>query len=240
MNEKKRHPSNIIFNLIALALLLTVIVFLHQILRKSKPADGVHVKSIAALPSAETRTDPQARAKAEVTLPALPPAQQQLAPEPKTEAPDVAQPEPAKQAVVELPAKEPEAKPVVERQKPSAAKTKKASYRAEEEVSPAELDGEEARQKYIRENKKLSSDNARIEKSSTRAASQSSADSDLGREAAKRFEAPSKYDLDDEAARQKYVDENRRLSRTVNTSEKPREQTSVKRTQDEYIPFEDR
>jgi len=234
-NERKktaRPSSNIVFNLIALALLLTVIVFLHQILKKPKQAEETQVKSVATLPAAEK----QPQAKAEVQLPAPPPVQIPLEPESKETKKAEAEP----QAVVELPAKDTEIKPVEKKSVANAKPAKKNAYRADEEISPAEFDGESARQKYIDENKRLSSGKAKVEKSPTRAAKPAKAASELDREAAHRFEAPSKYDLDDEAARQKYQDENKRLSRAEATGEKRKPQPPAKQTSDEFIPFEDR
>ncbi len=220
MSETKaksgRHPSNIIFNLIALGLLLTVIVFLHQILKKPKPEAPVETaKSVSALPAPVSQT--------------LPPLE-----------PVAVEPEKEKAAVVELPVKEPEAKPVVLKAETKPV-TKKSSSIAENEISPAELDGEEARRRYIEDNKRLSSGDAKIERSPTKAAPRS-ASNELDREAATRFEPRSSYDLDDEAARQKYNDENRRLSRTVNTRERPKEEARKPASTggDEYIPFENR
>lgn len=225
-----RHPSNIIFNLVALALLLTVIVFLHQILKKPKQAQEQkptqEVKSVAALPAKPATPEPAPQAVA------APPPVQVTLPSP------VIVPVPA-ETVVELPAKEPEARPVTQK------RAKRVSVLAEQETSPAELDGDEARKKYLEENRRLSSGKVKIAKSQTKSPQviSSPAKSDLDREAARRFEPRSNYDLDDEAARQKYLEENKRLSRLVGTDEKQNRQAPAKKGpsgSDEYIPFEDR
>lgn len=229
-NKTVKHSSNIIFNLIALALLLTVIVFLHQILKKPKQPQEVEVKSVAALPAGDEQV--QAKVKAQIQLPAPPPVQIPLEPEPN----EWKKPEAEPQAVVELPTKDPVIQPFEGK---IAAKTTKEYYHAEEEISAAELDSETARQKYLEENRRLSSGKAKIEKSPTHAAAAPRpAASELDKEAAQRFDASSKYDLDDEAARRKYLEENKRLSRVLKTDAKP--QPSPKRASDEYIPFEDR
>lgn len=229
-NKTVRHSSNIIFNLIALALLLTVIVFLHQILKKPKQTQEVEVKSIATLPAGEKQV--QAKAEAQIQLPTPPPVQIPLEPEPN----EWEKPEVEPQAVVELPTKDPVIQPF---ERKTATKPIKESRHAEEEISPAELDSGTARQKYLEENRRLSSGKAKIEKSPTHAAATlPPAASELDKEAARRFDAPSKYDLDDEAARRRYLEENKSLSRVVKTDAKP--QPPPKRISDEYIPFEDR
>lgn len=226
-----RHPSNIIFNLIALALLLTVIVFLHQILKKPRAIEQTEVKAVAALPAAEAPR-PVADAKSSPVV-TLPPVQVPEPEPPKIETPQ------ERTAVVDLPVKRPEAKPV-------AMRTKKASPIAEQEISAPELDGEAARQKYIEDNKRLSSGDLKIERSSTKAAPASSyrtpsASSELHREASHRIEAKGSYDLDDETARRKYIEENKRMSKAGGTSmpAKPAPQLAPSGG-DEYIPFENK
>ena len=59
--EKKtksfKYYSSIFFNLLALAVLLTAIVVLHQILKKPKTSEEVPIKSMAALPDTKTTSD---------------------------------------------------------------------------------------------------------------------------------------------------------------------------------------
>jgi hypothetical protein len=241
-NKSGRHPSNIIFNLIALALLLTVIVFLHQILRKPKASEPGDVKAVAALPAtAAAVTLPP------VQIPVAAPAPASQA-EAKTEAPAKVELPEEKVQIVELPTKEPEARPVVIRTSKKNATTKTNSWSTEQEISAPELDGEEARQKYIDENRHLSSGKVKTEKSPTRAAPRpayqaSSASTELDREAGHRFEGRSSSDLDDETARQKYLEENRRVSKAGGTSRSPTQHAAPKPAStggDEYIPFENR
>lgn len=187
-NEKRNRarPTNIIFNLVALALLLTVIVFLHQILKKPKEQQTqqtVEVKAIAALPAI--------------------PAPAQVEP----------QKEPAPAVELEKPAetyKEVEPKPAIKKEAKKTKAVKRTSFRAEQEIAAPELDGEQMRQRYIEENRRLSSGS--IEKpSSSYNVKQTPDTSDLDKAVQK---SPSySYDLDDETARQKYLEENRRLSR---------------------------
>jgi hypothetical protein len=182
-----------------------------------------------------------------VQIPVAAPATEPQA-EVKTEAPaKVAAPE-EKVQVVELPTKEPEARPVVIKTSRKNKTVKNDSLRAEQEISAPELDGEEARQKYVDENRRQSSGKVKAEKSPTRAAPKSayqasSASTELDREAGHRFEGRSSSDLDDETARQKYLEENRRVSKAGGTSRSPTQQAAPKPAStggDEYIPFENR
>ncbi len=244
--EKKtrnlKHPTNIIFNLLALAVLMTVIIFLHQILKKPKEsADKTkqEVKSVAALPAKlEAPTAAPAPQPVQITLPS--PAVVIAPPENVVKSEPVAETKKSEPETTEA-----EAKPVVQKPETRREQITRTSVRAEEEISPTELDGEQAREKYMEDNRRLSSGKVKMAKSKTPAqqATSEPARSELDREAAKRFEPRSTYDLDDEGARQKYLDENKRLSRAVTTGEKQKKQapaTTSSSGNDEYIPFEDR
>lgn len=240
-NRPGRNYTSIFFNLLALAILLTAIVVLHQILKKPKSAE---VKSVAALSQTEQQKE---TAK---TAPAQPTATTQAK-------------EPV--AVVELeqktedkkPAEEPEKETVTFKEvktKPSVGKriSKRNEWKspyADEGPPVEELDNESARQKYLNQNQRLSKgiDTAPAPRSSSKTYEATEYDR---RYTSGKTSQPAYYgsdsanDLDSEAARRHYLDENKRLSRELaydpsksRTSPNP-ESSNAYRNSGEYIPFE--
>lgn len=233
-----RHPSNIIFNLLALGLLLTVIVFLHQILKKPKQSEEQAVRSLSALPA---ETKPTAAPVENLIPETVAETMQAKTPTTTILEPEVKKPETP--TVVDLAsgklemaaAKDPEPTP----QTTAKKQNKRTVVRADQEVSPLELDGDDARRKYIDDNRRLSSGDVKIPKPQRTAAAAPSAGGDLHKEAAKNFEPSGRNDLDDETARRQYLEENRRLSHLATDEggrkSPPRPSSSGP---GEYIPFE--
>jgi hypothetical protein len=232
-----RNYTSIFFNLLALAILLTAIVVLHQILKKPAADEAAQVKSVAALPQA-AQTAPAQPAVTEKTKEAV--------------------------AVVELDQKTEEKKPAEETKdetvtfkevkiKPQAGKkiirkNQWSSKYAYEGPPVEELDDESARQKYLRDNTRLSKG---IDTSPSRSSSRSYDSGQYDRRYSYGRSYPSVYngsdsvdDLDSDAARRHYQEENKRLSRGLaydpsksRKSPNP-ENSSTYRSSEEYIPFE--
>jgi len=229
-NTRVRNSSSIIFNLVALALLLTVIVLLHQMLKKPVESQTTAIKAIPAIPTENTQ--------APETLPGTPtentataPAPAATAPAPAAAAaapaPAAAVPAPASAAApaaaeVPIPAPNPTAIAQESQAAPVVSNNAKDIKRtaSQYDMGPEELDTEQARQQYLQENGR-----ALPTAGKQNTASSSSAPSNVqAREEPQQGSprlvsnsrapvvAPSRLDLDDTAARQYYIEQNRQLS----------------------------
>lgn len=240
-NRPGRNYTSIFFNLLALAILLTAIVVLHQILKKPKATD---VKSVAALPQKQQQTETAKAAPAQpvvTTQTKEPVAVVEL--EQKTEEKKPAE-EPEKETVT---FKEVKTKPSVGKR--ISRKNEWKSPYADEGPPVEELDNESARQRYLKDNERLSKgiDTTPAPRSSSSTYETQEYDS---RYASGKTSRPAYYgsdsveELDSASARRYYQDENKRLSRELaydpsksRTSPAP-ERSNTSRGSGEYIPFE--
>ncbi len=178
-----KFPSSVFFNLFALAIFLVVVIVLHQVLKNPQLADSKkqvtqRTTQKAIQETAQTQSKTKNQNQAVVDLP-----------EPEVvKTKPVAKKEKPKQQTVK---KKTKTKEVTKRYRPRKRYVHK---KIEKEPSIAELDSEQARQKYLRLNKQKSS-GIKIKQPATN-------------------EVPIEH-LDNEAARAYYQEQNRRLSREL-------------------------
>lgn len=227
-----KYYSSIFFNLFALAVLLTAIVVVHQILKKPSTKEetatvkNVTIKSIPALPEKKTT--------------------EQVTPTTPQE----------KMAIVEL-----ETKPEVKKPKTKTIKWKKVKKRARRKYSKStyksrwaqgpsveELDNETTRQRYLKENNQLS-EGVKVEAAPTYTTYHYETPSYVGSSRLPPAQAPigsSIDELDNESARQYYLEQNKRKAGDLAYKPKPSKNTAKPASYtttsyegpDDYIPFE--
>lgn len=222
-NQKKtiRYYSSIFFNLFALAVLLTAIVVLHQILKKpsakeeTATVENVTIKSIPAIP--ENTPEPQAAQSTQ---------KEQM-------------------AVVDLETKAEIKKPKVKTVKWRKVRRKTAhtNYKSKWAEGPSveELDNESARQRYLSENKQ-ESEGVTVEPAPT----QASYNYETRLPSPQAPMGTSVEELDNESARQYYLQQNKGQSGDLAYKQKSSKNTSAPATYktttyqgpDDYIPFE--
>lgn len=216
-----RYSSSIIFNLFALAMLLTAIIVLHQILNKPKQGEVKSQEATAA--PAEAPAAPKAMAMpAELKTPPAPVKEEKqpvsvvdLPSEPKTVQKET---ESKKEETVQTETYK-EVKKAVPVNKSTSTKTAASRQTSENYYPVEELDSESARQHYLKENKNLSKD-----KKTSSAGSREEPVNMNHQESA--YQTPQKTmastvdELDSESARVYYQEENSRLAKKLAKKEK--------------------